>query len=96
MNPVTFSFSPDVIFMLLVNVALVAAAWGSLRARVNQLTDKSKGQDGLELSLTELRVEMKHLREAVDKQPAVIAQVVAVSIREVLRLVGPQQQPAGR
>jgi len=85
----TFTLSGELVLTIIINVALIAVAWGTMRAQVAGLVDKSKDQDTLSTSLTELRVEVKHLQEALTKQPAMIAQVVAATIKETARLLQP-------
>jgi hypothetical protein len=80
----TFTLSPELMFSLIVNVALVAAAWATLKTKVEGLAAKAKDHDNLSTSLTELRVDVRHLQETLKAQPAATATVVSAAIKEVL------------
>ncbi|HRE45505.1 MAG TPA: hypothetical protein PKY87_16240 [Terricaulis sp.] len=80
----TFTLSGELVLTLLINVALIAAAWATLRAQVSNLVEKAKGQDGLSESVTRLTVEVEHLQNTLKAQPALVATVVAAALKEVL------------
>lgn len=83
----TFTLSGELVVALLINVALLAAAYGSLRQQVTRLARDQEGAAGLSNAVTQLQTEVKHLRE---DQPRIIAAVVSASIRETLRLAAPR------
>lgn len=82
----TFTLSGELVLTVLINVALIAAAWATLRQQVATLTKQAEDQASLSTAVTRLQAEVQHLRE---DQPRVIAAVVSASIRETIRLVAP-------
>lgn len=85
----TFTFSDETITAIIVNVAILGVAWGSMREQLKQLRAKAEGHDDMRDVVTKLTSEVEHLRDALKQQPAMIAQIVAATIKETLRLLRP-------
>lgn len=59
----------------------------ALKADVHTLKQKQAEHDGMLIAVTELRSEMRSMREAFNNQPNLIAGVVSETIRATLQFV---------
>lgn len=84
----TFTLSGEVIIVLVVNAMLIAVAFATLREQVKTLMDKARGHDDVRDAVTELRAELRMLREAIAVGPANTANVVAATLKEVFQAFG--------
>ena len=83
----TFTLAPDFLLLLAINLALIGAAWGTLRAQVQTLVEKAKDHDGLREALIKLTTEVAHLQRSLETQPQVIGSVVSETIKATLQFV---------
>lgn len=85
----TFTLSGEFIVLLLVEITLIAVAWGTLRQQVNHLVEKTKGHDDVRELVTRLDERFENMTHELKRQPQVIALCVGEAIKAALAYRAP-------
>lgn len=85
----TFTLSGELVFMVVLNIALVAVAWGSLREQVRQIKENQADHGEVRDLVTRLDERLENMTAELKRQPQVIALCVGEAIKAALAYRAP-------
>jgi hypothetical protein len=80
----TFTLSGELVFIVVLNLALVGVAWGSLREQVRHLKENQADHGEVRELVTRLDERLENMTQELKRQPQVIALCVGEAIKAAL------------